>query len=148
MTKAHNIQVIAGTYARRRLVVPKGSSTRPTTSQMRQAVFNICQNEVPMSRFLDICAGSGSMGIEALSRGAHSATFIDSDHFAIAAINENIKILGLEAATHIVAADALYALKRLEKQQKTYTLCYFDPPYTQNPNSSQFSESILLFFRF
>lgn len=123
------MQVISGIYKRRNLAVPKGSSTRPTTSQMRQAVFNICQNEIEGARFLDICAGSGSIGIEALSRGALSATFIEQDHHAIDAIRQNIKNLQLEAVTEIMGYDALLALKKLEKAKLSFDICYFDPPY-------------------
>lgn len=139
------IQVISGIHSRRRLVSPKGDATRPTTSQMRQAVFNICQNQVEGSCFLDICAGSGSMGIEALSRGAKEATFIDDSHFAIEAIRQNIKALHLEDCSFVIAGDAMAALKKLEKQQKVFDLCYFDPPYSQKKEHSTFSEAVLLF---
>ncbi len=143
--KSHNstIQVISGTFARRRLFTPVGATTRPTTSQMRQAVFNICQNEVEDSKFLDICAGSGSMGIEALSRGAASVTFIDNDNVAIDSIHKNITLLGLEALARVVTGDAVECLEKLEKQQKTFTLCYFDPPYTQTKENSPFSVAVL-----
>jgi 16S rRNA (guanine(966)-N(2))-methyltransferase RsmD len=134
------IQVITGTFKGRRLVLPKGTHTRPTTSQMRQAVFNICQNEVEGASFLDICAGSGSMGIEALSRGASFATFIDSSHFALEAIRQNIKSLQLEEVSHVLGQDALPALKRLEKEKKVFDLCYFDPPY-----GTALSEQVLHF---
>lgn len=139
------IQVISGTFSRRRLVLPKGDATRPTTSQMRQAVFNICQNEVEGSCFLDICAGCGSMGIEALSRGAKHATFIDQDLFAIESIRENIKNLHLERMTDVLIGDAIIALKKLEKLQKVYDLCYFDPPYSQKKEHAPFSEAVLLY---
>ena len=140
------IQIISGTFSRRRLILPKGDATRPTTSQMRQAVFNICQNEVVDSTFLDICAGCGSMGIEALSRGANHATFIDKDIHAIDALYANIHALGLESVTHVLAIDALIALEKLEKKQKVFTLCYFDPPYSQKKEQhSPFSEAVLLF---
>lgn len=139
------IQVISGIHSRRRLTLPKGDATRPTTSQMRQAVFNICQNEVEGSRFLDICAGSGSMGIEALSRGAKHATFIDDSHFAIEAIRQNIRSLALESCSDVIVGDAIAALKKLEKQGQVFDLCYFDPPYSQKKEHSTFSEAVLLF---
>ncbi len=85
------------------------------------------------------------MGIEALSRGAQHATFIDQSHFAIEAIHKNIESLQLQRATTVVVGDALTALKKLEKQQKTYTLCYFDPPYSQKKEHAPFSESVLLY---
>ncbi len=139
------IQVISGVFRHRQLILPKGTHTRPTTSQVRQAVFNICQNEVEDACFLDICAGSGSMGIEAISRGSASCTFIEKEPHALTAIRQNIKNLGLEASTHIMAQDALIALKLLEKQNKTYSLCYFDPPYSQKGQNSLLTESVLTF---
>jgi len=136
------IQVLSGTFRHRRLILPKGDQTRPTTSQMRQAVFNIAQHAVEDALFLDICAGSGSMGIEALSRGASHATFIDSSHFAIQAIRQNIKTLGLESVTDVLSGDAVGALKRL---QRVYTLVYFDPPYTQKAGESRLTQEVLTY---
>lgn len=129
------IQVLSGTFRHRRLSTPKGPQTRPTTSQVRAAVFNICQNEVVDARFLDICAGSGSMGIEAISRGAEHATFIEHDRFAITAIRDNIKLLGIEEKTQIIPLDALHALKKLKG---TYSICYFDPPYSRPNQKNHF----------
>lgn len=85
------------------------------------------------------------MGIEALSRGAKHATFIDDSHFAAEAIRQNIKSLALEGCSDVVLGDAIAALKKLEKQQKTYDICFFDPPYSQKKEHSTFSEAVLLF---
>jgi len=134
------IQVLSGTFRHRRLTSPKGSQTRPTTSQVRAAVFNICQNSIEGANFLDICAGSGSMGIEAISRGAEQATFIDHDRFAILAIRENIKLLGIEEKTEVYSGDALLLLKRLKRD---YSLCYFDPPYSRQNQKNHFVKEVL-----
>lgn len=85
------------------------------------------------------------MGIEALSRGSKHATFIDDNHFAIEAIRQNIKSLELQDFSDVIAGDAIAALKKLEKQQKVFDLCYFDPPYSQKKEHSTFSEAVLLF---
>lgn len=85
------------------------------------------------------------MGIEAISRGAASATFIERDHHALTAIRENIKSLGIEASTHIMAQDAQAALTILEKQNKHFTLCYFDPPYSQKCQNSPLTTHVLEF---
>ncbi len=137
------IQVLSGKFKSRRLTLPKGDETRPTTSQMRQAVFNICQNIVEDADFLDICAGSGSMGIEALSRGAKSATFIDSSRFAVQAIRDNLKALKLDC--EVLTADAVTSLKKLENQSMHFSLVYFDPPYTQEKGHSALTQEVLLF---
>ncbi len=135
------IQVLSGIFRHRRLILPKGDKTRPTTSQMRQAVFNIAQNVVEDATFLDICAGSGSMGIEALSRGAKSATFIDSSHFAIEAIRENLKSLHLDS--EVLSNDAISSLKKLQNLNREFSLIYFDPPYTQEKGHSTLTEEVL-----
>lgn len=134
------IQVLAGEFRHRRLTSPKGTATRPTTSQVRAAVFNICQNYIDGANFLDICAGSGSMGIEAISRGAKFTTFIDSDHYAISAIYENIKTLQITKQTEVCSGEASIWLKKLKKQ---YDICYFDPPYTRQDQKNHLVSSVL-----
>lgn len=121
------IRILSGQFRSREVLAPKGPVTRPTSSQLRACVFNICQQEVEDARFLDICAGSGAMGFEALSRGAKSAAFIESDRNAQLAINENIKRFDVAEQTELYYGDAIHAL---EKLTSTYDLCYFDPPYT------------------
>ena len=137
------VQVISGSFRNRRLISPKGIATRPTTSQVRQAVFNICQNEVEGSSFLDICAGSGSVGIEAISRGALHATFIENDRFALSAIFENIKALGIEKQVKVYALEAVACLKRLTKKPETYQIAYFDPPYSRQNERNHFVTDVL-----
>lgn len=112
---------------------------------MRQAVFNIAQHEVDGARFLDIAAGSGSMGLEALSRGADSCTFIEHDKNAVLAIYKNIETCAVQAQSSVLCSDALLALKRLEKEQKSFTVAYFDPPYSLKGVNSPFTEEVLTF---
>jgi 16S rRNA (guanine966-N2)-methyltransferase len=121
--------IIGGLYRRQRLNTPKGTQTRPTASRLREALFNICQHSIEGARFLDLFAGSGAMGFEALSRGAQSATFIDSHRDAIRCIQHNAVHLGVQSKCQILHGDVLSQLKGLERQGKTFTIIYADPPY-------------------
>jgi 16S rRNA (guanine966-N2)-methyltransferase len=123
------IKIIAGEFRGRLLETPKGHSTRPTMSQTRACVFNICQQFLSECTFLDICAGSGSMGLEAISRGAARATFIERDREAIKAIRHNIQRLGVEEKSELLCQEALAALESLARRNQTFDICYFDPPY-------------------
>ena len=90
------LRVLGGKFRGRLLQSPRGSQTRPTTSMLRKAVFDILQNSIEDFRFLDLFAGSGAMGIEALSRGAKHATFVESHKDALRCINANLATLKLE----------------------------------------------------
>jgi 16S rRNA (guanine(966)-N(2))-methyltransferase RsmD len=113
------------------LKAPKGIATRPTKAIMREAVFNICQQEITGARFLDLFAGSGSMGFEAISRGAASVVFVEKNVNAFRCIRENISLLGITSQAELLATDALTSLTRLEKRGDSFTLVYIDPPYSQ-----------------
>lgn len=121
--------IIAGLYRRRRLTVPKGGLTRPTANRLREALFNICQNKIADARFLDVYAGSGAMGFEALSRGACSATFVDSSQEAISCIKANAAHLQVEHQTKIFRGDAFAMLDRLNRLEERFDIIYVDPPY-------------------
>lgn len=123
------MHIIGGTYKHRKIIVPKGSSTRPTSSQLREALFNICQNYIEEARFLDLFAGSGAIGVEALSRGAVHATFIDNSKESIRCIKKNLEILKLEASGQIFFGDVFSIMEKLNKQGKQYDIIYADPPY-------------------
>lgn len=131
--------IIAGLYRRHRLISPKGNQTRPTANRLREALFNICQQCIEGTRFLDIFAGSGAMGLEALSRGARTATFIDSSKDAIHCIECNVGHLQIEDKVQILRGEALTILKRLEQQNQTFDIIFADPPYhTLASHSSQY----------
>lgn len=121
------MRIIAGTFKGRSIKTPKTASTRPTQSMLREAIFNICQNEIEGSRFLDLFAGSGAMGIEALSRGAAHATFVEQNRTAIQCIKENIANFHLESVSRLIPIHFKRALVLLEKEQ--FDLIYIDPPY-------------------
>jgi len=120
------MHIIGGKYKKKALLTPKTETVRPTTSQLREALFNITQSVIEKANFLDIFAGSGAMGLEALSRGAAHATFIDNNRAALMVIKKNIAALEVEACTTVLGMDALRAL---EKLRTSYDLIYIDPPY-------------------
>jgi 16S rRNA (guanine966-N2)-methyltransferase len=119
--------VIAGTYGGRRLTAPPGSSTRPTSDRVRGALFSILGARIDGARVLDLFAGSGALGIEALSRGAESAVFVDDAPAAIRAIRGNLEALGLSAGVRRV--DALRHLGAASSDGAQYDLIFLDPPY-------------------
>ncbi len=121
-----SLRIIAGQFKGRILKTPKGLATRPTQGMLRESVFNICQNEIQGARFLDLFAGSGAMGLEAISRGASHATFMESNRNAIASIRENIAILQVASQTTLIPAKVEQALKRLSSP---FDIIYIDPPY-------------------
>ncbi|MDN3509517.1 MAG: 16S rRNA (guanine(966)-N(2))-methyltransferase RsmD [Candidatus Neptunochlamydia sp.] len=121
------MRITGGFLKNQSLKTPKGDKTRPTSEKLRQSVFNIAQTYVENCTFLDLYAGSGAMGIEALSRGAKEATFIEKDRSALKILRENITELYLSPLTTLIVGDVLLLLKRLNG--KTFDLIYIDPPY-------------------
>jgi 16S rRNA (guanine966-N2)-methyltransferase len=120
------MRVIAGTYRGASLKAPRGERTRPTSDRVREALFSILAS-VQDARVLDLFAGSGALGIEALSRGAASATFVDSAAPAVAVVRENLERLGLEA--EVLRIPALRALACTPIAGRQYDLVFLDPPY-------------------
>jgi 16S rRNA (guanine966-N2)-methyltransferase len=119
------MRVVAGAFGGRRLQAPGGRSTRPTSDRVREALFSILGEAVQEARVLDLFAGSGALGIEALSRGAGEAVFVDSDARAVAAVRANLATVGAEAAVH--RRDAFAWLASVEG---TFDLVFADPPYS------------------
>ena len=124
------LKIIAGKYKGRLLCTPKAKTTRPTQGMLREAVFNICQMHVEGARVLDLYAGSGAMGFEALSRGASHVTFIERDRGAALCIKKNIEVLSVADQATLIPLDAKAALKRLSG---AFDLIYIDPPYDISP---------------
>lgn len=123
------MRVIAGTARSIPLKTLDGLSTRPTTDRVKTSLFNIIQFEIAGREVLDLFGGSGALGIEALSRGASHATFVDQSAEAIAVIRENLEKTKLAQAAAVVQAESLSFLKRCQKQ---YDLIFLDPPYAEN----------------
>jgi len=122
------VRVIAGTHRGRRLVAPAGRDTRPTSDRVRESLFAIL-GPLDGERVLDLFAGSGALGIEALSRGAGSVLFSDSSRPAIAAVRGNLAALGLDA--EVVCDDARRVLRNAHARGAAYDLIFLDPPYRQ-----------------
>jgi len=121
------VRVVAGSLRGRRIAGPDNDTERPTTDKVREAVFNALGSigAVEGARVLDLCAGSGAMGIEALSRGATHCTFVETDRAALVALRGNIESLGLSARSTVVVADALSRTG----DKGEFDLLIADPPY-------------------
>jgi 16S rRNA (guanine966-N2)-methyltransferase len=123
------VRIIAGSRKGARIFAPKWLDTRPTADRVREAAFNLLgPGAAEDATVLDLFAGSGAMGLEALSRGAAHATFVESDREACRTINRNLDKLGLEGAT-VLCQDALTALRADARQGTRYDLVLVDPPY-------------------
>jgi 16S rRNA (guanine966-N2)-methyltransferase len=138
-----SFRIIGGSFRNRPLKSPKGEKTRPTLAVMRKAVFDILQSQVEDAQFLDLFAGSGAVGLEALSRGAEHATFVESDRSALRCIEENIHTLKVELKSSVLGYDCLLALKKLAKGKLRFDIVYVDPPYAAAAN---LLKEVLLFF--
>lgn len=123
------MRVIAGIYKGRRLKTLEGVHVRPTSERMRETLFNILAPRIEEARFLDLCAGSGAIGIEALSRGAGTATFVESSRKAASIISENLRHCGIRGNYRFVMRDAITALKHFARDDQQFDIIYFDPPY-------------------
>jgi len=123
------MRVIAGKYKSRKLVAPAGFDTRPTSDRLRETLFNIVAATVPDSVWLDLFAGTGAIGIEALSRGARMAYFVESSRRAVRAIRDNLSALQIEEGWEVIEREAATGLRMLDSQAIACDFCYLDPPY-------------------
>ena len=128
------MRIVAGRHKGRRLRAPAGAGTRPTADRVREAVFSIL-GPVEGLRVLDLYAGSGALGLEALSRGAGSATFVESGRPALAAIRANLAAAGEDA--EVVASDAIKWLRAEAGRKGAFDLVFCDPPYDAAANVAQ-----------
>lgn len=120
------MRVISGSAKGRRLKSLEGNDVRPTTDKVKEAVFSAIQFDIEGRRFLDLFAGSGQMGIEALSRGAESAVFVDSSDRSVKICTENIKATGFESKAKVIRSDALSFLSLTNEK---FDIAFLDPPY-------------------
>jgi 16S rRNA (guanine966-N2)-methyltransferase len=123
------MRIITGQYKGRRLKMLEGLHVRPTSDRLRETLFNILAPRIEGARLVDLCAGSGAIGIEALSRGAMEVTFIENNRRAAQLISENLQHCGIAAGVRVINRDALSALKYLAEQELQYDVFYLDPPY-------------------
>lgn len=122
------MRIIAGTARSLPLRSVPGTETRPTTDRIKETLFNMLQGEIPGCSFLDLFAGSGQIGLEALSRGARRAVFVDSGKSAAACIEENIRFTKFGERARLIAADVMSALHMLEGTEP-FDIIFMDPPY-------------------
>ncbi|OPA77849.1 16S rRNA (guanine(966)-N(2))-methyltransferase RsmD [Paenibacillus selenitireducens] len=123
------MRVISGTAKGRPLKAVPGMGTRPTTDKVKEAVFSIIGPYFDGGRVLDLFAGTGGLGIEALSRGAERAVFVDMDPKSIEVIRQNLKTAKLENQAEVYRNEATRAIKALEKRGGGFDLIFLDPPY-------------------
>lgn len=123
------IRIISGIYKGRFITAPRSLKTRPTSSKVRESFFNIIQNAISDSTFLDLFAGSGAMGLEALSRGAKRVSFVEQDKDALTSIKSNIQALKVENKTTVYPKDAFRSLKYFLQKEEKFDIIYCDPPY-------------------
>ena len=124
------MRIVSGKYRGRLLRAVRGQDVRPTSDRLRETLFNILAPNVVGSRFLDLCAGSGAVGIEALSRGAAHATFVEQSRSACSVIRENLSSLSIEAEATVLCRDAAQAIRSLGGRGDQFDIIFFDPPYS------------------
>jgi len=127
------MRIIAGKFRSRQLKSLKGMALRPTTDKLRETLFNVLGELVAEARFVDLFAGTGAVGIEALSRGAREATFVEKHPPAVALIKNNLESLEIRNGARVLTSDALHALKRLPEEPAAarvpIDILFLDPPY-------------------
>jgi len=127
------VRIIAGKYRGRKLKSPPSLNTRPTSDRLRETLFNVVAPRIEGARFLDLCAGSGAVGIEALSRGALHVTFVDRARKMCALIEANLGLCGVsEKHTEVVLSEAAEFLHARSRQGDRWDMVFFDPPYAEN----------------
>lgn len=125
------MRVIAGDHKGRQLKAVPGKTTRPTTDKVKESVFQVIGPFFPGGAVLDLFAGSGSLGIEALSRGMDRAIFVDKHPKAIHTIHENLRTLNITKQSEVFRADAFRAVQATAKRELSFSLILLDPPYKQ-----------------
>ena len=124
------MRIIGGESRGRAIRLPGGCRIRPTTDRVKEALFNIL-GSIEGKSLLDLFAGCGNIGLEALSRGAYGAAFVEKDLRLIETIRENLRLLGFEGRAEVIAADAEEGIRRLRKRGERFDLLFADPPYEE-----------------
>lgn len=123
------MRVISGLRRGKKLKTVKGMLTRPTSDRVKEGVFNVLREKIPGSRILDLFAGTGNIGIEALSRGAEEAFFVEKNPQAFKVLKTNVEECDFNKASNLYLMDAFVALKVFKKNNLNFNLIYLDPPY-------------------
>jgi 16S rRNA (guanine(966)-N(2))-methyltransferase RsmD len=127
------MRVIAGQFRSRPLIAPKGLDTRPTSDRLRETLFNVLTPHITGSVFLDLYAGSGAVGIEAISRGAQEVIFVEIAEPALRAIRANLASLKIHSGYSIQDCRIPAALRRITAAERKANIIFLDPPYADNP---------------
>ena len=127
------MRIISGKYRGRTLQGPRGVELRPTGDRLKETLFNILGSRTGGSVFMDVFAGTGSIGIEALSRGAGDVLFIENSPEAVRLIQKNLHRCGIQSCYRLIDQDAFAALRHLGRQQFSAGIIFFDPPYRFTP---------------
>jgi 16S rRNA (guanine(966)-N(2))-methyltransferase RsmD len=145
------MRVIAGTYRSRPLTAPRGMATRPTSDRLRETLFNVLAPQIEGAHFADLYAGTGAVGIEALSRGAAQVTFVESAAPAVAALRSNLAALGIRGGFQTEQRSVTLALRNLaarnaavgnvDRRDPHFTLVYLDPPWE---DAAAYTETLAL----
>lgn len=130
------MRIIAGRLKGRRLKPPQAAGVRPTSDRVKEALFSILGDRTVGARFLDLCAGTGAIGIEALSRGAQSATFIEPDRASLRVLRANLEECGTAGGATVVPSTAEAFLRRAPRTGAAYDIIFADPPYHENSGSA------------
>lgn len=126
------MRIIAGLAKGRNLLSPEGMETRPTLDRIKESIFNIIQNDVPYATVLDVFAGTGSLGLEAVSRGAKQCYLIDKSPITFPLLHKNVKNLNFQEICTCLNMDSYNALHKLADDEVVFSLIFIDPPYMKN----------------
>jgi 16S rRNA (guanine966-N2)-methyltransferase len=124
-----SMRIIAGTFRSRTLDAPAGPATRPTSDRLRETLFNVLAPRIAKATFLDLYAGSGAVGLEALSRGAQSVVFVERAPVALKAMRANLTRLGLTSGFDIESSSVSAYLRRSQNKAEGFNIVFLDPPY-------------------
>lgn len=125
------MRIISGAYRGRQIATLRSDKLRPTSDHLRETLFDVLGSGVAGATFLDAYAGSGAVGLEALSRGAADVVFIEHHRPAVALIRKNLAALGIESGYQVVTREVLTALDRLAEEGARFDYVFLDPPYTE-----------------
>lgn len=125
------MRIISGDSKGRKLATPKDLSLRPTSDRVKESIFNILRGQIEGGTVLDLFAGTGNLGIEALSRGAKEVTFVEKGKQALRLIQRNLEQFGMEERSEVLPTDANRAIEILKQRGKAFDLIFMDPPYEQ-----------------
>jgi 16S rRNA (guanine(966)-N(2))-methyltransferase RsmD len=123
------LRVISGKLKGKRLFTLKGMDLRPTSDRVKEAIFDILQNSIPGRKVLDLFAGTGAMGIEALSRGAKGAVFVEGSPQSLTVLYKNLEACRLQEQAEVLSREVQAGIKILSERGETFDLIFLDPPY-------------------